>query len=143
MRNVHVIGTAVTRFGRHLDRGLRSLAEEATSKALADAGASTADVESVFLSNAAAGFITRQEMVRGQAAFRTSGLPTRSRSWPRYCSPQSRTARGEEKSAVALAAERAYELAGIGPRDIDVLELHDAAVPGRARRPGGSRAVFT
>jgi acetyl-CoA acetyltransferase len=34
-----------------------------------------------------------------------------------------------EKSAVTLAAERAYDLAGIGPQDIDVVELHDAAAP--------------
>jgi acetyl-CoA acyltransferase len=30
---------------------------------------------------------------------------------------------------VGLAAERAYELAGIGPRDVGVVELHDAAAP--------------
>jgi acetyl-CoA acetyltransferase len=31
--------------------------------------------------------------------------------------------------AVARAARRAYELAGIGPEDLDVVEVHDAAAP--------------
>ncbi|HEV7941554.1 MAG TPA: thiolase family protein [Solirubrobacteraceae bacterium] len=31
--------------------------------------------------------------------------------------------------AVARAAARAYELAGVGPQDLDVVEVHDAAAP--------------
>jgi acetyl-CoA acetyltransferase len=31
--------------------------------------------------------------------------------------------------AVARAARRAYELAGVGPEDLDVVEVHDAAAP--------------
>lgn len=74
LRDVHVVGSAITRFGKQLDRSLRSLAEEAATGALADAGASVDDIESVIFSNAAAGLITGQEMIRGQAALRGMGL---------------------------------------------------------------------
>lgn len=38
-----------------------------------------------------------------------------------------------EKQPTYLAARRAYELAGIGPEDIDVAEVHDAAAIGEIR----------
>jgi acetyl-CoA acetyltransferase len=34
-----------------------------------------------------------------------------------------------EETAVERAAERAYEMAGIAPSDLDVVEVHDAAAP--------------
>ena len=34
-----------------------------------------------------------------------------------------------ELPASARAAQRAYDIAGIGPEDVDVVELHDAAAP--------------
>jgi acetyl-CoA acyltransferase len=74
MRDVHVIGVGVTPFGKYLDRSLPSLAHEATAAALADAKARAEDVASVFFANAAAGLITGQEMIRGQAALRETGL---------------------------------------------------------------------
>lgn len=36
----------------------------------------------------------------------------------------------EEESVAMLLAPRAYEAAGVGPGDIDVIEVHDAAAPG-------------
>lgn len=36
---------------------------------------------------------------------------------------------GEGQSPVSPAATRAYEAAGIGPQDFDLIELHDAAAP--------------
>jgi acetyl-CoA acyltransferase len=74
MREVHVAGAASTAFGKHLDRGLRSLAEEAVRDVLADAGAQPDDVEAVYFANATAGLITGQEMIRGQVALRHTGL---------------------------------------------------------------------
>jgi acetyl-CoA acyltransferase len=35
----------------------------------------------------------------------------------------------EEPTALERVAKRAYEIAGVGPSDIDVLEVHDAAAP--------------
>ncbi len=74
MRETYVAGTGMTAFGKFPDSTIRSLAEEAVAEALADAGASSSDVQIAFFGNGAAGMITGQEMIRGQVALRTSGL---------------------------------------------------------------------
>lgn len=74
MERVMVAGAAMTRFGKYLDVPVKALAEEAVAGALADANLEAADVEMVFYSNAVAGMITGQEMIRGQAALRDTGL---------------------------------------------------------------------
>src|SRR5208282_2245165 len=71
---VVVAGVGMTRFGKYSDRGMRSLAEEAVHDALGDAAIAPKDVEVVFFSNAAAGLITGQEMIRGQVALRKTGI---------------------------------------------------------------------
>jgi acetyl-CoA acyltransferase len=71
---VVVAGVGMTRFGKYSDRGMRSLAEEAVADALRDAGVAAGDVEAVFFSNAAAGLLTGQEMIRGQVALRHTGV---------------------------------------------------------------------
>lgn len=74
MRGVTVAGVATTRFGRHLDRTLGSLAAEAVENALTDAATSASDVGAVVFSNAAAGVLSGQEMIRGQVALKGTGL---------------------------------------------------------------------
>lgn len=74
MRDVFVAGAGMTRFGKFMDRSNRSLAEEATSEALADAGAGPDQVDMAFFSNATAGILHGQEMIRGQVALRRTGL---------------------------------------------------------------------
>jgi len=74
MRQAVVAGVAMTAFGKFPDRGLRSLAEAAVAGVVEDAGASIPQIEMVFFGNAAAGLITGQEMIRGQAALRHTGL---------------------------------------------------------------------
>jgi acetyl-CoA acyltransferase len=74
MRDVVVAGVGMTRFGKFLNRGVRSLAEEAVGSALADAGVEPAGVQVAFFSNAVGGLITGQEMIPGQAALRRTGL---------------------------------------------------------------------
>jgi acetyl-CoA acetyltransferase len=64
----------MTSFGKFQDRNLRSLSEEAVAAALADAGVTPDTVERVFFANAAAGVVTGQEMIRGQASLRFTGL---------------------------------------------------------------------
>ncbi|MEW6470748.1 MAG: thiolase family protein [Actinomycetota bacterium] len=73
-QRVLVRGVGVVPFGRHLDRTLRSLAEEATTAALKDAGLTPDDVDVVFFSNSVAGITTGQEAIRGQTALRQTGL---------------------------------------------------------------------
>jgi len=74
MRDVYIAGVGMTAFGKFPDRGTRSLAEEATTEALRDAGATPGDIEMAFFSNATAGILTGQEMIRGQVALRNTGI---------------------------------------------------------------------
>ncbi len=69
-----ILGTGMTRFGKFPDASLRSLATEAVTAALADAGVSAEDVGFVFCGNAAAGVLHAQEMIRGQSSLRETGL---------------------------------------------------------------------
>lgn len=69
-----IVGVGMTRFGKLPERSLRSLAEEAVAEALADAEVATSDVDSVFFANGVGGLLTGQEMIRGQAALRDTGL---------------------------------------------------------------------
>jgi acetyl-CoA acyltransferase len=68
----------VTKRERHQtersERGLRSLAEEAVGEALKDAGAGPDEIDLVCFSNAAAGPITGQGCITGQATLRHTGL---------------------------------------------------------------------
>lgn len=72
--NVVVAGIGMTRFGKYLERGVRSLAEEALSEALKDAGLEAKNVQTAYFANAVSGLITGQEMIRGQVALRHTGL---------------------------------------------------------------------
>lgn len=74
MENVYVIGRGMTRFAKFLDRPLRDMAHEAVNAALKDAGVSVSDIEAAYCSNAIAGLITNQEMIRGQVALRSMGF---------------------------------------------------------------------
>jgi acetyl-CoA acetyltransferase len=74
MRDVFVGGVGMTAFGKFPDRTVGTLAVEATTGALEDAGLGVPDVETVFYANATAGLMTGQEMVRGQIALRETGL---------------------------------------------------------------------
>jgi acetyl-CoA acetyltransferase len=74
MRDVYVAGVGMTAFGKFMDSSIRTLAEEATAEALADAGATPSDIEMAFFSNATAGIMTGQEMIRGQVALRNTGI---------------------------------------------------------------------
>jgi acetyl-CoA acyltransferase len=74
MREVFVAGTGMTAFGKFMDSTVRSLAEEAVAEALRDAQATPGDIEMAFFSNATAGILTGQEMIRGQVALRNTGI---------------------------------------------------------------------
>lgn len=74
MRDVVVAGSGMTQFGKFFDRGLRSLTTEAVREALADAQVAPSEVGTVFFGNAVGGWITGQEMIRGQVALRETGL---------------------------------------------------------------------
>lgn len=69
-----IIGVGMTPFGKFPDQTVRTMSEQAARAALGDAGIAAKDVDQVYFSNAVAGLITGQEMVRGQAALRFLGL---------------------------------------------------------------------
>jgi acetyl-CoA acetyltransferase len=74
MLDAFVAGAAMTRFGKFPECTIRSLAEEAVRDALRDAGIGPEAVQMVFFSNATAGILHDQEMIRGQVALRYTGL---------------------------------------------------------------------
>ncbi|TMB82958.1 MAG: thiolase family protein, partial [Chloroflexi bacterium] len=74
MRKVRVVGAAMTRFGKYVDRDLRDLAEEAVRNATQDAGLDLKEVEAAYVGNSVAGLITGQETIRGQVVLRKTGI---------------------------------------------------------------------
>ena len=73
-RAVLVAGVGMTRFGKHVDRTMKSLAGEAVAGALEDAGVGREAVQAAFVGNAVQGLISGQECVRGQVVLREHGI---------------------------------------------------------------------
>jgi len=74
MEDIYIIGVGMTRFGKHLDRSLKSLVAEAVGGALEDAGATASDVDIALFANTTQGIIDGQHAVRGQMALRPLGI---------------------------------------------------------------------
>jgi acetyl-CoA acetyltransferase len=69
-----IAGVGMTKFGKHLDSGLKALGGEAVQAALADAGIDARQLEVAYVGNAAAGLVTGQESIRGQVILRSLGI---------------------------------------------------------------------
>jgi acetyl-CoA acyltransferase len=144
-----VAGVGMTPFTR-AGRGVRETAEEAVAAALADAGARPGQVDFVAFANAVGGLVTGQEMVRGHAALRYTGLlgatlvnveaACASGAAVHLCANAIRA--GAADVAIAVGAERltsadpSVGLAAIGT----ALDLEDAAIP--APYADGRRSAF-
>ena len=74
MVEVVIAGAGMTAFGKFLDRGVRSLTQEAVAAAMADANASYGDIGLVVFGNAMSGLVTGQECIRGEVALRGTPL---------------------------------------------------------------------
>jgi len=74
MRKVKIIGGAVTKFGKHLDRNMKSLVAEAVQGALKDAGLTKEQLQGAWVGNAAQGILNGQECIRGQVVLRAMGI---------------------------------------------------------------------
>jgi acetyl-CoA acyltransferase len=74
MRDVYVIGVGMTRFGLFFDRNMKSLAAEAVTSALADAGIPKSDIQTAFVANSLQGLYNGQESIRGQIVLRNMGI---------------------------------------------------------------------
>ncbi len=69
-----IVGVGMTRFGKHMESGLKAIGAEAVKAALADAGVEAGALEAAFVGNAAAGLVTGQECIRGQVILRGMGI---------------------------------------------------------------------
>ena len=74
MLSVKIIGAGLTKFGRHPDRNLKSLAAEAVQLALKDADLDQKQLEGAWVGNASQGVLQGQESVRGQVVLRDMGI---------------------------------------------------------------------
>jgi acetyl-CoA acetyltransferase len=69
-----IAGVGMTRFGKHMDTGLKALGREALLAALADCDIEKEQIQAAFVGNAMAGLITGQECIRGQVVLRSAGM---------------------------------------------------------------------
>ncbi len=74
MHQVKIIGGTVTKFGKHMDRNMKSLAAEAVNGALESAGIEKEQLQGAWVGNAAQGIIEGQECIRGQVVLRDMGI---------------------------------------------------------------------
>ncbi len=74
MRDVAVIGVGMTKFGRHLDKGIKDLVRETVENTVDDAGIENKDIEAAFVGSAAAGLMTGQEMIKAQVTLTAMGI---------------------------------------------------------------------
>lgn len=72
--HVHVIGAAMTKFGKYLDRSIKCLTGEALHGALKDAGIDKKEVEAAWFSNTGWGMNQFQHCIRGQVALSANGI---------------------------------------------------------------------
>ena len=74
MSNVYVVGSAMTVFGRHLERSLDDLAREALQGALKDAGCAISDLGTAFYAGLTNGPLQGQFAIPGQVVFSKIGI---------------------------------------------------------------------
>jgi acetyl-CoA acetyltransferase len=74
MSDIYLVGVGMTPFGKFLDRSVKDLTREAVTGALADAGATVADVEAAWFANAAQSILEGQNAIPGEIALRNIGI---------------------------------------------------------------------
>jgi acetyl-CoA acyltransferase len=71
---VYIIGVGMTKFGKHLDLGIKQLTGLALDLVLKDAGLERKDLEAAWFSNTGWGISAYQHGIRGQVALSANGL---------------------------------------------------------------------
>ncbi len=74
VREVFVLGVAMTPFGRHLEKSCADLGRQAAQEALADAGIGVGDLDIIFYANTVQGAIEGQYGMKGQHALLPLGV---------------------------------------------------------------------
>ena len=72
--DIFIVGVGMTAFGKMLDRSVKSLVAEAVTSAMADAGATVADIDLALFSNTTQALMEGQHTVAGQVALRSMGF---------------------------------------------------------------------
>ena len=141
----------MTRFGKFPETSVRRLAAEAAEAALRDAGLVASDIGFVAFANAVGGLLQGQEMIRGQAALRHTGLSgTPMVNVENACASSSTAfhlactavASGAVEVAMAVGAEKlthpdkAVTFAAIGT----ATDLEQSAGPGSGHHDAGDGA---
>jgi len=72
--SIYIVGVGMTTFGRHTERSLQSLGQEALDAALADAGAEIQDIGQVFYGGVTQGPLQGQNAVPGEILVAKLGL---------------------------------------------------------------------
>lgn len=71
---VYIAGVGMTQFGRHIERSLQSLAQEALDVALSDAGAAIKDINQAYYAGVTQSPLQGQIAIPGQVVFSKIGL---------------------------------------------------------------------
>lgn len=72
--DVYIIGTAMTKFGKYLEKGIKKLTGEALDLVLKDSSCERRDIQAAWFSNSGWGYHSFQHAVRGQVALSANGL---------------------------------------------------------------------
>jgi acetyl-CoA acetyltransferase len=72
--DVYIIGSAMTKFGKHLDKGVKALTGESLKLVLEDCGLTREDIQAAWFSNSGWGSAEMQHSIRGQVALTANGL---------------------------------------------------------------------
>ncbi len=72
--NVYILGSAMIRFGKYMDRNIKSLTGEALDLVLEDCGLTLDELQAAWFSNSGWGIHTFQHCIRGQVALSANGL---------------------------------------------------------------------
>ena len=71
---VYIIGVGMTKFGKFLDKSIKTLTGEALERVLSDCELTREDVEAAWFANSYWGMYTMQHGIRGQVALTPSGI---------------------------------------------------------------------
>jgi len=71
---VYILGVGMTKFGKYLDKGIKTLTGEALERVLEDCGLAREDIEAAWFANSYWGMYTMQHGIRGQVALSANGL---------------------------------------------------------------------
>ncbi|MCB2061230.1 MAG: thiolase family protein [Novosphingobium sp.] len=74
MRDVFIVGTGMTPFGRHLDKSHTELTQAAVMLAMGDAGALGEDLDLAVYANVVQGFVAGEMSIPGEYALRPLGI---------------------------------------------------------------------